>query len=297
MDHPGNDTQAAFGHPEGRLAGLPPGTPVPDRISLRDHIRSVEIGAFEGERGVLQRLLFDVAVEVAPPGDARDDVDRILSYDRIGEAIEAELGAGRVALLETLADGVARRILREPQALRVILRIQKLDRGPGALGVEVVRERQGGRTEAEAPLRPRLLVLGDPGAPGLAAAVRALLADAPLLVVAPPVPSPEAATPEAQGRVDLLAADQGAWLLAAGQDGLAVAGSLTEIDWLLRRGRAAVWAPARVSLDEGWGALDHLGRALRLGARLGAREVVTVGLDAAGSSLPTRRIGLERPFG
>ena len=39
--------------------------------------------------------------------------------------------------------GVADRILLEPQAMRVFVRIEKLDRGPGALGVEIVRARDG----------------------------------------------------------------------------------------------------------------------------------------------------------
>ena len=59
----------------------------------------------------------------------------------------AELAAERLNLLETLAARVAERILAEPQAMRVFVRVEKLDRGPGALGVEIVRAR------AEAPLR------------------------------------------------------------------------------------------------------------------------------------------------
>src|SRR5688572_16181234 len=101
---------SAFGPPEDRLAEVPPGARVPDRISLTDHVRAVEIGAFESERGVTQRLSFDVAVEVAAVA-AGDDVDRILSYDRIAEAIDGALALGRVSLLETLAEAVAERLL------------------------------------------------------------------------------------------------------------------------------------------------------------------------------------------
>ena len=55
------------------------------------------------------------------------------------EAIAHELAAERLNLLETLAERIAERILLEPQALRAFVRIEKLDRGPGALGVEIVR--------------------------------------------------------------------------------------------------------------------------------------------------------------
>ena len=76
--------------------------PDADRISLRDFPVDVEIGAFEVERGTTQRLRFSVVVSVAPPdADVGDDVDRILSYDTIADAIRAELAAERLSLLET----------------------------------------------------------------------------------------------------------------------------------------------------------------------------------------------------
>ncbi|MDC0634263.1 dihydroneopterin aldolase, partial [Planktomarina sp.] len=60
-----------------------------DRISVRDHIIEVEIGAFQTERGNTQRIRFNVVVEVQPVNSRiEDDVDKILSYDRVTEAIE-----------------------------------------------------------------------------------------------------------------------------------------------------------------------------------------------------------------
>lgn len=142
-----NDIRLAFAHPEER-AEASAGAAPRDRISLRDHVAEVEIGAFQQERGTRQRVRFNVVVEVRPhPAPLQDDVDRILSYDRITESIGDELSAERLNLLETLAERIAERILAEPQAMRVFVRIEKLDRGPGALGVEIVRSR------AEAPLR------------------------------------------------------------------------------------------------------------------------------------------------
>ena len=89
-----------------------------------------------------KRIRFDVVVEVQPLSDEiDDDVDRILSYDRVTEAIEATLSEERLNLLETLAERVAERILLAPQAQRVFVRIEKLDRGPGNLGVEIVRSK------------------------------------------------------------------------------------------------------------------------------------------------------------
>ena len=82
---------------------------------------------------IAQRIAFNVVVELRPLGNPiDDDVDRILSYDKVTEAIAAELAEERLNLLETLAERVAERILHEPQAMRVFVRIEKLDRGPGA---------------------------------------------------------------------------------------------------------------------------------------------------------------------
>jgi dihydroneopterin aldolase len=62
----------------------------------------------------------------------------------VTEAIGVRLHAERINLLETLAARVAERILLlEPQAERVFVRIEKLDRGPFALGVEECAERDG----------------------------------------------------------------------------------------------------------------------------------------------------------
>ena len=78
-----SDIHLAFAHPSERSAATARPGPL-DRISLRDHIVEVEIGAFQQERGTTQRVCFNVVVEIAPlPADLDDDVDRILSYDKV----------------------------------------------------------------------------------------------------------------------------------------------------------------------------------------------------------------------
>ncbi|TNC74602.1 dihydroneopterin aldolase [Rubellimicrobium roseum] len=275
-----DEIRQAFGHPLARSEAT--ATRPLDRISLRDHVVAVEIGAFEVERGVTQRLRFDIVVEVAPQSDAGDDVDRILSYDRLTEAVAAELSRERLALLETLAERVAARILREPQAERAFVRIQKLDRGPGDLGVEIVRIRDDQLQEHEMPkgLNPRVVLLGESEAasPGFSSTLRLLKADdVPLVLVAPAAKAPGAATPEAQDRMDLLAADQGAWLLAGRHPELVVAATRTEVDWNLRHGRTVVWAPFKLALDQGWQGNDPLYRTIMFAWSLDAAEVVLIG--------------------
>ncbi|AXI47368.1 diguanylate cyclase [Sulfitobacter sp. SK012] len=253
-----SDTRLAFAHPSERAeATADTATPL-DRISLRDHTVDVEIGAFQAERGVRQRICFNVVVEVQPlTGPIDDDVDRILSYDRVTEAIANELADERLNLLETLAERVADRILREPQAKRVFVRIEKLDRGPGALGVEIVRANDGA-PEAEIVesdvLHPELVYLSNaaiasPYLKGWLDQLEALGRPLILCVGAPNAPAPQLSHKMAQRRIDLLAIEQNAWVLAARDDRCVVVETRTELDWAMKNGQTCVLAPSKVVLD------------------------------------------------
>lgn len=234
----------AFAHPEERAKAMEGFNP-PDRLSLRDYITSADIGAFQVERGQEQRLRFNVVVELSPQAAAGDDVDLILSYDRLTEAIDAALAAERLNLLETLAENIAARILAEPRAERVFLRIEKLDRGPYALGVEIVRSHAdiAGPVGAAGTPKPVIHVPGQGGwQPGCA--------QGPAVVVPPPGgDQPRAATAAAQLRIDLLAMEQAAWTLAALDPVLTVVATRTELDWALKQGQVVVWAPSKMILD------------------------------------------------
>jgi dihydroneopterin aldolase len=252
------ETELAFAHPEDRSHAT--ATRPADRISLRDHIVEADIGAFQQERGHRQRLRVNVVVEVAPPGTPLDDdVDRILSYDRITEAIADELAATRLNLLETLAEGVARRILSAKAALRVFLRIEKLDVGPYALGVEIVRTRADGLVPPEgAGQRPLVAYLDAAtiAAPGLAGRLDALIAAGRPLVLTvglPDLPRPVTGHRPTQRRIDLLAIEQSAWALAARDRRCVVVATRTEMDWAIRRQRPVVWAPSKLVLDAAQG--------------------------------------------
>lgn len=246
----------AFAHPSLRADAMTHCDNVPDRISLRDHIVEVEIGAFQAERGTTQRVSFNVVVEVAPlTGPIDDDVDRILSYDKVTEAIALALASERLNLLETLADKVAELILAEPQAVRVFVRIEKLDRGPGALGVEIVRARDAAdAVVVDGTPSPRVVFLSNSViADGtLAARLDAWQAlDAPLIlcVGVGETSVPDARHKMAQRRIDLLAIEQNAWCLAGKDDRCIVVGTRTELDWAMRQGQISVWAPSKIVLD------------------------------------------------
>ena len=83
-----------------------------DRVFVHDLVLDVEIGVYTNEKGVTQRVRISVDVDVTPAPHAVEDV--------------------------------ARRCLAHPRAARVKVTIEKLDKEPGAVGVEIVRTRAEG---------------------------------------------------------------------------------------------------------------------------------------------------------
>lgn len=259
-----SDIHLAFAPPEERAEATASADPR-DRIALRDYLVEAEIGAFQTERGHTQRLMFNVVVEVRPQsGPVEDDVDRIMSYDTITEAVTDELAAGRLNLLETLAEHVAERILAHPRAMRAFVRVEKLDRGPFKLGVEIVR------TRAAAPMVQAgggsvhpLVVFFDNAA--IVAAdfsdrLDRLMARGAPVVLCVGMPEglvPRVAVTAVQRRIDLLAIEQNAWALAARDRRCLVVESRTEIDWAIRQGRTIVWAPSKLVLDAPDAPIQH----------------------------------------
>ncbi|MEM0924322.1 MAG: dihydroneopterin aldolase [Pseudomonadota bacterium] len=116
----------------------------PDRIFLADYVTEIEIGAYREEVGIVQRLRFNITLEVARNMAHLDDrVGRVINYDDLIEAIHDIAAGERITLLETFAEKLASTVLIDPRARRAHIRIEKLDRLPGGatLGVEITRRR------------------------------------------------------------------------------------------------------------------------------------------------------------
>jgi dihydroneopterin aldolase len=114
-----------------------------DRVFVHDLVLDAEIGVYSNEKGVTQRARFSVDIDVMPSDQAvEDQIGRVLDYDMIIATIKDVLAEGHINLVETLADEVAERCLAHPRAASVKVKIEKLDKEPGAVGVEIVRRRQ-----------------------------------------------------------------------------------------------------------------------------------------------------------
>lgn len=235
-----------------------------DRISVRDYTRDVEIGAFQAERGVTQNIRFNVVLEVARhAAAATDDVDQVLSYDSITEAIEHILSSERINLLETLAERIAEQVLINPQAQRIFVRIEKLDRIPGTLGIEIVRSQSMDNTRGDAQpndaskadiVHPIVVFMPNDVLQSnrLADWLDVIAAHQPPAVICLERASsgpPLALVASASRRIELLSIEQNAWVLAGQDKRCVVVDSRTELDWAMKQGQMSVWAPSRIVLD------------------------------------------------
>jgi dihydroneopterin aldolase len=114
----------------------------PDRVFMHDLVLDVEIGVYTNEKGITQRVRFSVDVDLTPATLAlKDDIGRAFDYDTIIKGIKDIIARGHINLVETLAEEVARHCLAHPRAASVTVRIEKLDKEPGAVGVEIVRSK------------------------------------------------------------------------------------------------------------------------------------------------------------
>jgi dihydroneopterin aldolase len=113
-----------------------------DRIFVRDFVMPVRVGAYVHELEKPQNVRFNVDVTATRLGRPASDIRDVLSYDVIMDAIRIVVAREHIPLVEMLAERIAAVLLAHPRVIRVAIRVEKLDIGPGAVGVEIVRERQ-----------------------------------------------------------------------------------------------------------------------------------------------------------
>jgi dihydroneopterin aldolase len=112
-----------------------------NRIFVRDFVLPVEIGAYRFEHGHTQNVRFDVTADVLHR-EQSEDMRHVFSYDVIMDGIRAIIASGHVQLVEALAESVATHVLQDPRVMRIVVRVEKLELGPGGVGVEIERTRK-----------------------------------------------------------------------------------------------------------------------------------------------------------
>jgi 7,8-dihydroneopterin aldolase/epimerase/oxygenase len=121
----------------GRLDGA-----VGDRIFVRGLVLPIAVGVYDEEQGVTQKVSFTVEATVAPSVAAKGDaIAEVPSYDDLVGAVRAVVADGHINLVETVAERIAERCLSDKRIVSVLVRVEKLERGPASVGVEIVRPR------------------------------------------------------------------------------------------------------------------------------------------------------------
>jgi len=120
-----------------------------DRVFVRDFVVNAQIGAYDFERHVQQRVAFEVEALVRRAGAHAEGMRSIFSYDVILDAIRLVVGRGHVDFVETLAEEVATIVLGHARVRSVRVNVQKLDVIEGSVGVEIRRERAASMAEVQ----------------------------------------------------------------------------------------------------------------------------------------------------
>jgi 7,8-dihydroneopterin aldolase/epimerase/oxygenase len=118
-------------------------------VFLRDMVLPASIGIHAHEHAAPQRIRVNVDLGVldvtgqgltrAPVG--RDELSRVVNYERVAKAVRAIVGAGHVMLVETLAERIAEECLLDERVQLVRIRVEKLDvfADAASAGVEIER--------------------------------------------------------------------------------------------------------------------------------------------------------------
>jgi (5-formylfuran-3-yl)methyl phosphate synthase len=112
-----------------------------DRIFVHDFVLPVRIGTYARELDKPQNVRFNVDVKVLRASHAPEDMRDVFSYDVITDSIRMIVAQEHIALVEMLAERIAAVVLTHPRVASATVRVEKLDVGPGAVGVEIMRER------------------------------------------------------------------------------------------------------------------------------------------------------------
>jgi len=112
-----------------------------DLIFVHDFVLPVRIGTYARERDRPQNVRFNVEVKVPRGGHAPEDMRDVFSYDIITDSIRMIVAQEHIGLVEMLAERIAAVVLTYPRVTSAKVRVEKLDVGPGAVGVEIMRER------------------------------------------------------------------------------------------------------------------------------------------------------------
>jgi 7,8-dihydroneopterin aldolase/epimerase/oxygenase len=118
-------------------------------VFLRDLVLAASIGVHPHEHATPQRVRINVDLGVEDDGArllsrkpvGRDELARVVDYEKVAAAVRAIVGAGHVRLVETLAERIAEACLADRRIHLARIRVEKLDifADAASAGVEIER--------------------------------------------------------------------------------------------------------------------------------------------------------------
>lgn len=120
-------------------------------VFIRDLCLLASIGVHRHEHEAKQRIRINIDLGVvddsARPlsraGVGRDELARVVDYEKVAASTRALVADGHVRLVETLAERIAEQCLHDPRVQVVRIRVEKLDvfADTASVGVEIERHR------------------------------------------------------------------------------------------------------------------------------------------------------------
>ncbi len=115
-------------------------------VFLRDMVLTASIGVHPHEHTAPQRVRInvDLGVEDTPDLVGRDELPRVVDYEKVANSVRAIVAAGHVRLAETLAERIAAVCLADPRVQLARIRVEKLDIfvDSASAGVEIERHQR-----------------------------------------------------------------------------------------------------------------------------------------------------------
>jgi 7,8-dihydroneopterin aldolase/epimerase/oxygenase len=118
-------------------------------VFLRDLVLSASIGIYPHEHAALQRVRINVDLGVEDDGAralsrasvGRDDLSRVVDYEKVAATVRGIVTTGHIRLVETLAERIAEACLTDPRVHLARIRVEKLDifADAASAGVEIER--------------------------------------------------------------------------------------------------------------------------------------------------------------
>jgi dihydroneopterin aldolase len=118
---------------------------------LRDLVLVASIGVHPHEHRAPQRVRINVDLGVEDDGArplsrqpvGRDELARVVDYEKLAEQVRSIVASGHVRLVETLAERIAEACLADPRVHLARVRVEKLDILVDATsaGIEIERRR------------------------------------------------------------------------------------------------------------------------------------------------------------